>query len=86
MKRSLHWPYDSNEDTKIVELYVANDNLQVCLTLLYKFTNGVGWGECLLVFSDFLLNSFKLFVAGESKILGIQCRGSTIYSFLVFFI
>jgi len=29
-RRSLRWPYDANDKTMIVELYVANDHSQVC--------------------------------------------------------
>ena len=37
VKRSLLWPYVNNEDTRILELYIVNDNKQVsCVTGVSK--------------------------------------------------
>ena len=33
MRRSVRWPYDADDKTKLVELYVANDYSQVLHTL-----------------------------------------------------
>ena len=35
-KRDLHWPAGSNTDTKIVELFVVNDKLQVFIAFWWR--------------------------------------------------